>query len=223
MLKRVLAFNGSGRKNWNTAQLASKFIEGATSAGASGELVHLGDLKFQGCQGCLSCKLIGPPQYTHCVLKDDLTKYLNAFETYDVVAFASPLFFMVESAMLRACLERILFPYLDNVRSTPAAVLSKYRGKAKIAYLATMNIGQEGLDKMLQSGSASVSTQDYLRIMFGNCTPLFAVDTLQAPSSATYQIKVTDEIRKRARHESQFPTDLQKAYDLGARLVRESQ
>jgi multimeric flavodoxin WrbA len=69
MLKQVLAFNGRGRKNWNTAQIAKKFLEGAKSSGATTELVHLADLKFQGCQGCLSCKRIGTPQYTHLFLR----------------------------------------------------------------------------------------------------------------------------------------------------------
>jgi multimeric flavodoxin WrbA len=217
MLKKVLAFNGSGRKTWNTAQLAWKFIEGAKSAGATAELVHLSDLKFRGCQGCLSCKLIGTPQYSHCVLKDDLTKYLDTFPTYDVVAFATPIYFMAESAAMRCCLERILFQYLDYDE-----VRSKYPGKAKIAYLATMNIDQTWLDGMMKAGCAMSYTQDFLKMIFGNCTPLYATDTWQVPDYAKYHITMFDEAKKRARHETQFPIDLQNAFDLGAKLVRES-
>jgi multimeric flavodoxin WrbA len=217
MLKRVLAFNGSGRKTWNTAQLASRFLDGARSAGATVELVHLSDLKFRGCQGCLSCKLVGTPQYSRCAVKDDLTKYLRAFYTYDVVAFATPIFFMAESAMMRSCLERVMFQYTDY-----DPVFSKYPGKTKIAYLATMNIDQAWLDRLLKGGCTMSHTQDFLTRIFGNCTPLYVTDTWQVEGYEKYHINTFDEGKKRARREQQFPIDLQKAFDLGVRLVNES-
>ena len=40
----IIAFNGSPRKSWNTATLLNKALEGATSAGAETELIHLYDL-----------------------------------------------------------------------------------------------------------------------------------------------------------------------------------
>jgi multimeric flavodoxin WrbA len=217
MLKRVLAFNGSGRKTWNTAQLAEKFLEGAKSSGASTELVHLSNLNFRGCQGCLSCKLIDTPQYTHCVLKDDLTRYLDTLPSYDVVAFATPIYFFAESGMMRCCLERILFQFLDY-----HVVRSKYPGKTKIAYLATMNVDQTWLDTLLKGATDITYAQSALTTIFGNCESLYALDTLQVPDYRKYHITIFDEAKKRERHEKQFPIDLQKAFDLGARLVRES-
>jgi multimeric flavodoxin WrbA len=38
---KAIAFNGSPRKRWNTAQMLEKVLEGAAEAGASTELVHL--------------------------------------------------------------------------------------------------------------------------------------------------------------------------------------
>jgi len=40
-MTNVIAFNGSPRKNWNTATLLQKALEGASSEGAETELVHL--------------------------------------------------------------------------------------------------------------------------------------------------------------------------------------
>jgi len=37
----VIALNGSPRKNWNTATLLKKVLEGAVAAGAETELLHL--------------------------------------------------------------------------------------------------------------------------------------------------------------------------------------
>lgn len=38
MIKKVIAFNRSPRKGWNTDQLIKKFLEGAKSAGAEVKL-----------------------------------------------------------------------------------------------------------------------------------------------------------------------------------------
>jgi multimeric flavodoxin WrbA len=183
MLMRVLAFNGSGRKNWNTAQLVGKFVEGAKSAGASTELVHLSDLKFSGCRGCLSCKLIGTPKYNHCQVKDDLTKYLDTLPTYDVLCFATPIYFLSESGMMRSCLERVLFQFYDYDK-----VPSKYPGKTSVAYVATMNIAADAFERYRRFGMSLNYTQTFMKAIFGNCSVLYAFDTLQVPDYKKYHI-----------------------------------
>jgi multimeric flavodoxin WrbA len=218
MLRRVIAFNGSGRKNWNTAQLATSFLEGAKSAGAQTELVHLADLRFRGCQGCLACKLIGTPQYGRCVQKDDLTKYLNAVEEYDVMAFATPIFCAGESGMMRALLERLLFQYLDY-----DAVMSKFTGKTKMAYLTTMNMSEEWLENARKTtGFPPDGTYEVLKRMFRDCSRIYAHDTLQTNDYAKHSIKMFDEALKKKSRAERFPIDLKRAFDLGATLVREA-
>ncbi len=49
---KVFAFNGSPRKEWNTATLLKKALKGAEPPGAETELVHLYDLKYKGCISC---------------------------------------------------------------------------------------------------------------------------------------------------------------------------
>ena len=43
---KIMAFNGSPRKQWNTATLLGKALEGAASQGAETELIHLYDLDY---------------------------------------------------------------------------------------------------------------------------------------------------------------------------------
>jgi hypothetical protein len=43
---KVMAFNGSPRKKWNTAMLLEKAIDGAASQGAETSLIHLYDRVF---------------------------------------------------------------------------------------------------------------------------------------------------------------------------------
>jgi len=61
---KIIAFNGSPRKMWNTATLLNKSLEGGTrSQGAETELIHLYDLNYKGCESCFSCKTMGSNSY----------------------------------------------------------------------------------------------------------------------------------------------------------------
>ena len=73
---KVMAFNGSPRKTWNTATLLAKALEGAASKGAETKLVHLYDLKFTGCKSCFACKTKDGPSYGRCGAQDELTPLL---------------------------------------------------------------------------------------------------------------------------------------------------
>ena len=74
---KVIAINGSPRKNWNTDTLLKNALDGAASAGAATEMVYLYDLKFRGCVSCLGCTLQKEPRPNRCVLRDDLTNVLD--------------------------------------------------------------------------------------------------------------------------------------------------
>jgi multimeric flavodoxin WrbA len=74
---KVMAFNGSPRKKWNTATLLEKALEGAASRGAETELIHLYDLNFKGCRSCFACKTIGSKSYGRCAARDDLKSFLE--------------------------------------------------------------------------------------------------------------------------------------------------
>ena len=70
---KVIAVNGSPRKNWNTTTLLQKALDGAKSKGADTEIIHLYDLNFKGCTSCFACKRKNNLNIGHCAMKDDLT------------------------------------------------------------------------------------------------------------------------------------------------------
>ena len=214
-MKKVVAFNGSGRKAGNTAKMLKKFLEGAESQGAQTELVHLSDLKFQGCTGCLACHR----DEGNCQLNDDLTKYLLNAENYTVMCFGTPLFFYSESALMRGCLERMMFQY-----SRYAEPRSRYHGHARIGLITTMNIDKEWFERLKKEGTppTTITTESFLKRIFGNCETLNAYDTLQVNNYKKYHIEMFNEEHKKKVHKEQFPIDLQKAFDLGVKLVKDS-
>jgi hypothetical protein len=63
--------------------------------------------------------------------------------------------------------------------------------------------------------------QECLKKIFGNCSKVYSCDTLQADDYKKYHITMFDEAKKRQHHKEQFGIDLQRAFDLGAKLVRD--
>ena len=54
---KLIAINGSPRKNQNTDTLLKEVIDGASSQGVECEMIYLYNLDFKGCKGCMACKL----------------------------------------------------------------------------------------------------------------------------------------------------------------------
>jgi len=112
MTLKVIAVNGSPRKKWNTAILLEKALEGAASAGAKTEAVHLYDLSFKGCVSCFACKIVGGKSYGRCAVKDDLEPLLEEAAMSDALILGSPIYFGSVTGEMRSFMERLLFPYL---------------------------------------------------------------------------------------------------------------
>lgn len=62
---KVIAINGSTRKQWNTGTLLNKALEGAASFGAETEIINLYDLNFKGCTSCFACKIKNGKSFWH--------------------------------------------------------------------------------------------------------------------------------------------------------------
>ena len=55
----------------------------------------------------------------------------------------------------------------------------------------------------------------------GHCETLLATDTLQAKDYSRYHLGMFDAVAKQQRHDTVFPQDCQKAYELGVDLIRQ--
>ena len=84
-IMKVIAINGSPRKNWNTAIMLQSALEGAKSGGAETELINLYDYEYKGCVSCFSCKRKGSKTDGLCAYKDALTPILEKCKEADAV------------------------------------------------------------------------------------------------------------------------------------------
>ncbi len=212
---KLLAINGSPRKKGNTAQLLEKVMEGAASKGADTELVHLYDLKYNGCIGCFQCKEIGGKSFGRCSVKDELSPLLQNAHEAEVIVLGSPFYFGTETAQMRAFLERFLFHYtlFSKIKPFPAP------NKKATALLYTMGLPQDKMDEFGVTSFINNRTKSFMERVFGACEIFLSCDTRHFADYSKYDTDVWDVSAKLKRHEEVFPKELEQAYDFGVKLV----
>lgn len=129
MLKAI-GIAGSPRRNGNSSTLLKAALRGAASAGAETDLVHLNDLTFRGCQGCVRCAPEG-----ECVVRDALTPVFAALRLADIWILSSPIYFDGVSGQLKTFFDRCV--WLANVDGeTKPRLTGKRRGAIIVTYEA---------------------------------------------------------------------------------------
>lgn len=211
---KAIAINGGPRKQWNTATLLEKALEGAREAGMETELLHLYDLNFKGCISCFSCKLKGGLSYGHCAVEDGLRPLLEKIAGADALLFGSPIYLGNVTGEMRSFMERLVFQYLQY--SDPPQSL--FGRKIKTGLLCAMNITEEGAGKM-DYGHCLGLISGFLARTFGSCETLLSYDTLQFNDYSRYVAPRFDPALKARRRSEVFPQDCRKAFELGRRLV----
>jgi len=211
---KIIAFNGSPRKKWNTATLLKKALEGAASVGAETELINLYDLDYKGCYSCFSCKEKDGASYGKCPIKDDLQLIFRKIENADAIIFGSPIYFSEISGEMRSFLERLLFQYFTYTEP----VGSLFPKKIATGFIYTMGITEDLLSERGMSQNF-VNLTKYLTIIFGYSEVLMSFDAYQFQDYSKVVAPRFDEAKKLKRRQGVFPIDCQKAFELGKRLV----
>ena len=208
---KALFINGSPRKNFNTAQLLQKAMEGAREAGAEVEMVNLYDrnLNYKGCMSCFACKVKGGKKGV-CSFPDDLKPILERAMEADVLVCGSPVYCGYPTAGLRAFMERLIFPAV-NYADFRHPIINKPKRSATIF---TMNCPDE---EMYRANNYHIlmDTNAYQLGMFGPTEVLYSFDTYQFNDYSRYDAEGLPAERKAEKHRTQFPLDLAAAYTLG--------
>jgi len=209
----VIGINGSPRKQWNTATLVAKALEGAAAQGATTELFHIYDLDFKGCKSCFACKIRGGKSYGKCVLNDDLAPVLEKIAAADALVIGSPIYFGTVTGETRSFLERLLFPYLTY--TVPYGTL--FPKKIKTAFIYTMNVTEE---MSTQVGYPEVfkTNERYMGLLIGSAETMCAHDTCQVEDYSKVVIESFDPIHKAKRRSEVLPLECQRAFEMGKRL-----
>jgi len=211
---KVIAFNGSPRKKWNTATLLNKALDGAAAQGAETELIHLYDLDFKGCVSCFSCKMKDGKSYGKCAVKDDLTPILAQVEEAGAIILGSPIYLGTVTGEMRSFMERLIFPYLTYT-DPPESLFPK---KINTGFIYTMNIPEEMKELY---GQHFFFNEFLMGRIFGCMEALFSFDTYQFEDYTKIAADRFNHEQKAQRRRDVFPKDCEKAFDMGARLAKE--
>ena len=212
---KVIAFNGSPRKKWNTATLLNKALEGAESQGAETELIHLYDLNYKGCLSCFACKTKGGKSYGKCAANDDLTPILKKIEQADAIILGSPIYFGTVSGEMRSFMERLMFPYITYTDPYK----SLFPKKINVGFIYTGNVTEERMKESPANGLRGLNEMT-LKMTFGALETLFSFDTYQFEDYSKVVADRFDPKEKAKRRKEVFPNDCKKAYDMGARFAK---
>lgn len=215
----VVVINGSPRRNFNTAKLLKEARRGAESAGAHVDYYDLYALNYKGCMSCFACKRKGNATGGVCALKDDLRPVLEKCVQADAIILGTPVYFSYPTGEFRSFLERLLFPIHTYLVDKETGGLKSLRPRViPTGVIFTMNCPEEWIEKYHYPTilNDNVNSLDHV---LGYAEALYSCDTYQFTDYSKYDVDLFDEKKKARVRETQFPKDLQAAYDLAVRLI----
>jgi multimeric flavodoxin WrbA len=101
---KVVAVNGSARKDGNTAILLNRVIKMLEAEGFETELVQLAGQQIHSCTGCRTCF---ETKNQHCIIEtDNVNLYIQKMAEADGILLGSPTYFGMMSAEMKALIDR---------------------------------------------------------------------------------------------------------------------
>ncbi len=126
---KVVAFNGSARKDGNTAILIKRVLKVLETEGFETELVQLAGEQIRGCNACRTCYNMKDKR---CVIEDDkVNEYIGKMLEADAIILGSPVYFSMITSELKAFMDRAFYVARANgnmfKRKVGAAVVAVRR------------------------------------------------------------------------------------------------
>ena len=209
-MSKVVVVNASPRKGWNTDTLLTEAGKGAASAGA--EIIRFDLFRLEKYTGCISCFGCKKEKFKgHCVCRDSLTPVLDAIRGADGLILGSPNYLSEMTASFRALYERLIFQNLTynaeqpccNARPIPVLLIMTSNAPDTM-YLNLLQGYQQALNRFVGPTKVFVS---------GNTLQLKDYSKTDWPWS------FFDPEEKIRRHETVFPEEMKKAFELGTELL----
>jgi multimeric flavodoxin WrbA len=101
---KVVAFNGSARKDGNTAVLIRRVLGVLEAEGIETEFIQLAGEQIHGCMACGTCKKI---QNKECkIVNDNVNLYIQKMAEADGIILGSPTYFSMMSPEMKALIDR---------------------------------------------------------------------------------------------------------------------
>jgi multimeric flavodoxin WrbA len=101
---KVVAFNGSARRDGNTAVLIRRVLKVLEEEGIETELIQLAGKQIRGCNACRTCY---KTKNKRCIIEDDeVNKYVKKMRNADGIILGSPTYFSMMTPEMKALIDR---------------------------------------------------------------------------------------------------------------------
>ena len=210
MAKKLVAVNAGPRMKWNTDSLITEAVKGAESRGAVVQKFDLFRLeRYTGCISCFGCKK--DKFKGHCICRDGLTPVLDAIRESDGLIIGSPNYLSQMTASFRALYERLIFQNLTYNLESPCCNAHL----VPVLLIMTSNAPDTMYLDMMKN------YQETFSHFVGPTQILISGDTLQLRdySKTDWPWTLFNPEAKQQRHNTVFPQECRKAYEMGAALV----
>ena len=210
MSKRIIAVNAGPRMGWNTETLIKEASKGAEAAGALVERFDLFRLeRYTGCISCFGCK---KERFKgHCICRDGLTPVLDAIRKADGLIIGSPNYLSEMTASFRALYERLIFQNLTYNLETPCC----NEHPIPVLMIMTSNSPDTGYQWLAKNYQQTLSR------FVGPAEVFVCGNTLQLKdySKTDWPWTLFDPEAKKERHDTVFPEECRKVFELGKVLA----
>ncbi len=135
---KVLAFNGSPRKNGNTKILIDKVLEPLKANNYDCEIVQVGGVLLHGCKACTACRT--EKSKGICVQKDDpMNEWIAKIREADIILIGSPTYFANMTPEIKCLIDRAGYCARHDLKyKIGAPIVAERRGGAMNVYNGIM-------------------------------------------------------------------------------------
>jgi len=132
---KVVGFNGSARKDGNTAKLILEVFKELEKEGIETELIQLAGKNVK---GCTSCKACNKTKDGRCIIDDDIAECIEKMKEAEGIIIGSPVYFADITPETKALMDRAGYVARANgnmfKRKVGAAVIAVRRAGAIHAF-----------------------------------------------------------------------------------------
>jgi len=108
---KLVAFNGSPRKEGNTHKALESLAAELTKEGIEVSIIQVGDRSIRGCLACGGC---AKNKNERCVINDEVNDWIQIMKAADGIVIASPVHFASIGATMKCFLDRAFYVSSSN-------------------------------------------------------------------------------------------------------------
>jgi multimeric flavodoxin WrbA len=158
---KVIAINGSPKKEGNTFQALSMVGDELIAGGIDFEIIHVGHKLIHGCTACGKCAINKDEE---CSIKTDgLNKWIQQLKMADGIIFGSPVYYSGIAGSMKCFLDRLFYVSGSNG--------NLFRHKVGAAVVALRRTGGsstfDSMNHYLNYSEMIIATSNYWNVIHG--------------------------------------------------------